>query len=66
MLKATEQALKPEVQPITTNRVSSQIESRDNTICIHITATDLVGLRAVVNSFLKWISNIQDVLIALQ
>ena len=65
MLNATEQALAPEEKSTPTDRVVSYLERTDTAIRIKFNALDLVSLRAAVNSYLRLIISIQNVLEAI-
>jgi tRNA threonylcarbamoyladenosine modification (KEOPS) complex Pcc1 subunit len=62
MLHAIEQALAPEEKSAPTDRVVSSLERTDSTIRLQFNAVDLVSLRAAVNSYLRLITSIQNVL----
>ena len=64
-LHATEQALAPEEKSTPTDRVVSNLECTDTMIRLQFKAFDLVSLRAAVNSYLRLIISIQDVLEAI-
>lgn len=62
MLHAIEQALAPEEKSTPTDRVISSLKRTDTTIRLQFNAFDLVSLRAAVNSYLRLIISIQNVL----
>jgi len=62
ILYATEQALVVEEKSTPSDRVVSDIEHTDTAIRLQFEAFDLVSLRAAVNSYLRLIISIQNVL----
>ncbi len=59
---ATMQALVPEKIATPTNRVIAHIKCTNTSILLQFNTFDLVSLRAVVNSYLRWIIGIRSVL----
>lgn len=66
LAKIIEGSLKPEVDDPVSNRSQVQIEADDDIIRIKITATDLSALRAALNSYLRWVDAILEVVEKIQ
>jgi tRNA threonylcarbamoyladenosine modification (KEOPS) complex Pcc1 subunit len=56
-----EGCLLPEVERPASQRSIVEVEAMNGTLFIHIDASDVVALRAAVNSYLRWVSAVQDV-----
>ncbi len=52
-------ALAPETESAPSDRSKVRLRSEGRTLIIHITAEDLVALRAATNSYLSWVSACQ-------
>ena len=56
-----ENSLKPEVQDPVSTRSKVEVVAEDDLIRINITASDLSALRAALNSYLRWVDAIFEV-----
>ena len=54
-------SLKPEVQDPVSTRSKVEVVAEDDLIRINITASDLSALRAALNSYLRWVDAIFEV-----
>jgi tRNA threonylcarbamoyladenosine modification (KEOPS) complex Pcc1 subunit len=55
-------ALKPEEILPASERCKVRVARRKNVLCLEIDAKDTAGLRAAVNSFLRWIMVARDMI----
>ena len=58
--KTVLQALEPETKTMPTTRSQVEIEGDGKSLTIHFEAKDTSALRASINSYLRWISLIDD------
>ena len=56
-----ENSLKPEVQDPVSTRSKVEVVAEDDIIRINIAASDLSALRAALNSYLRWVDSILEV-----
>ena len=56
-----ENSLKPEVKDPVSTRSKVEVVAEDDLIRINITASDLSALRAALNSYLRWVDAIFEV-----
>jgi tRNA threonylcarbamoyladenosine modification (KEOPS) complex Pcc1 subunit len=56
------QSLKSETQTMTYQRSQATLSSIKNTLILKIEAQDTVALRAALNSYLRWINTLLEVL----
>ena len=61
LLKIIQKSLLPEIEQPTSNRAIIKILNEKEKITILIKASDLSALRAAINSYLRWINAIIDV-----
>jgi tRNA threonylcarbamoyladenosine modification (KEOPS) complex Pcc1 subunit len=68
MIKAPEEiseiigeSLSPEVEHLTSERSKINVSVDDGVVIISIEASDIVALRAAINSYLRWVGAILDV-----
>jgi tRNA threonylcarbamoyladenosine modification (KEOPS) complex Pcc1 subunit len=61
LLKIIQKSLLPEIEQPTSNRATIKILNEKEKISILINASDLSALRAAINSYLRWINAIIDV-----
>lgn len=55
-------ALKPEEALPTSERCKVKLTRRKNVLCLEIDAKDTAGLRAALNSFLRWVIVARDMI----
>lgn len=55
-------SIKPEISFARGERSTSEIELEDNVIVIRIFSTDVVSLRASINSYVRWIKLSNEIL----
>jgi len=60
------EALMPEVQASLTHRSNVQLYRADYNLVLEADAEDTVALRATINSYLRWINSILNVMDALK
>ncbi len=65
-LKIVLNALKPEVKKAPTKRSRTILKRQDTSLILKIEAEDTVALRATVNTYLRWIDTLRNVLEVLQ
>jgi tRNA threonylcarbamoyladenosine modification (KEOPS) complex Pcc1 subunit len=53
-------ALRPEANTPSSDRTQTILEKSFNNVIIHVKARDTVALRACLNSYLRWIQGIVD------
>jgi tRNA threonylcarbamoyladenosine modification (KEOPS) complex Pcc1 subunit len=56
-----EDSLLPEVERPASERSRVDVEALNGRLVIRIDASDVAALRAAVNSYLRWVSAVQDV-----
>ena len=61
LLEAVNIALKPESESPSSERSQTHVEIIDNHLVIHTTASDTSALRASLNSYLRWVQGIQNI-----
>jgi len=64
-LKIVLGALEPETTTPSSPRSRVKVEGRDNKLILSFEATDTSALRAAVNSYLRWVSLVNDMCSAL-
>jgi tRNA threonylcarbamoyladenosine modification (KEOPS) complex Pcc1 subunit len=62
LLVATVAALKPEVDSPTTHRSNVNLQVHDCFLVLNIHAEDTVALRAMVNTYLRWITSTLNII----
>jgi len=61
LLGVIETALGPEADTPSSDRSETQIQVEDNFLVIKTQATDTTALRASINSYLRWVNGIQNI-----
>lgn len=59
-----EGALRPEVDDPVSQRSTVSVYAGKDNVMISVNATDLAALRAALNSYLRWVKAIQDVVVS--
>lgn len=62
MLKVIETALVPETDTPSSDRSETSVLLKDNQLVIQTRASDTTALRASLNSYLRWVDGIQNIL----
>jgi tRNA threonylcarbamoyladenosine modification (KEOPS) complex Pcc1 subunit len=62
MIKVIETALTPETDTPSSDRSETSVTLRDNQLVIQTHASDTTALRASLNSYLRWVDGIQNIL----
>jgi len=62
MLKVIETALIPETDSPSSDRSETRVIVEDNQLIIQTCASDTTALRASLNSYLRWVDGIQNIL----
>ncbi len=62
MLKVIETALIPETDTPSSDRSETSVILKDNQLVIQTRASDTTALRASLNSYLRWVDGIQNIL----
>jgi len=60
-----ESSLKPEVEDPVSQRSIVAVYAETECLKISVCATDLAALRAALNSYLRWVKAIQDVVVSI-
>jgi len=66
LVKVIEKALKPEAESPSSQRSMTRIEVKEKQLLIQTWATDVTALRASLNSYLRWIDGIQNMVKSIQ
>jgi len=61
LLKAVDTALEPEAESPSSERSHTSISVEDNHLIIRTYASDTTALRASLNSYLRWVQGIQNI-----
>lgn len=56
-----EKSLQPEVEDPVSKRSIVSVNAKEDYVKISVVATDLAALRAALNSYLRWVKAIQDI-----
>jgi len=59
-----EGSLRPEVEDPVSQRSTVSVYAEKDHVKISVNATDLAALRAALNSYLRWVKAIQDVVVS--
>lgn len=62
MLEVIETALSPEAETPSSDRSETSVFVRENQLIIQTHASDTSALRASLNSYLRWVDGIQNIL----
>ena len=62
LIKVIETALMPETDTPSSDRSETSVIVKDNQLIIQIFASDTTALRASLNSYLRWVDGIQNIL----
>jgi len=65
LAKIIEGSLRPEVEDPVSQRSIVSVQAENDQVKISVKATDLAALRAALNSYLRWVKAIQDVVVSL-
>ena len=64
LAKIIEGSLRPEVEDPVSQRSIVSVQAENDQVKISVKATDLAALRAALNSYLRWVKAIQDVVVS--
>ena len=64
LAKIIEGSLRPEVEDPVSQRSTVSVQAENDQVKISVKATDLAALRAALNSYLRWVKAIQDVVVS--
>jgi tRNA threonylcarbamoyladenosine modification (KEOPS) complex Pcc1 subunit len=62
MLKVIDTALTPETDTPSSDRSETSVTVKDNQLVIQTHASDTSALRAALNSYLRWVDGIQNII----
>lgn len=54
-------ALLPEVKDSKTRRSETKVETKGKVLILKVSAKDTTALRAVINSYLRWVATIREI-----
>ena len=60
-VEAISSALLPEVKDSRTSRSEMKVETKGKVLILKISAKDTTALRAITNSYLRWIATIKEI-----
>lgn len=66
VLRVIDTALNPETETPSSERSETSIDIVDGTLVIETQASDTTALRASLNSYLRWVEGIQNILMSLE
>lgn len=66
VLRVIDTALSPETETPSSERSETSIDIVDGTLVIETQASDTTALRASLNSYLRWVEGIQNILMSLE
>ena len=61
-IRILESSLRPEVERPSSTRTSASLKAEGSVLKLEIIASDITALRAALNSYLRWVQSINEVL----